>query len=169
MDFTTLVNPKNEGEKIESRLWPDHCVQDTPGAAIIPEINTSGIHYFVKKGTIPAWETYSGFYAPFKSPKGFGDTGLREILMKAGVEEVWVVGLATDYCVRSTAEDAVAEGFTTFVVEDATKAVDPTSWETTERRKAIVAGVKMVSISSEEIQALGWTPESIQTVSAQSG
>ncbi|KAJ2894433.1 Pyrazinamidase/nicotinamidase [Zalerion maritima] len=156
VDFTTIINPENPEEKIETRLWPDHCVQGSPGAALIPELDTSLIQDYVKKGTHPQCETYSAFCSPFRKPRGFGDTGLARKLRDQGVDEVWVVGLAADYCVQSTAVDAAKEGFPTFIIEEGTKAVDPSEWEATGRMAVVEAGVKVVSIEGEEVKSIGW-------------
>ena len=152
--FTTLVNPLNENEKVESRLWPDHCIQNSPGAELIPELDVSMVQHIIKKGTDSTCEMYSGFYSPFRIPNGFGDTGLSSWLKDAEVDEVWVVGLAADYCVQNTAVDAVREGFSAYIIEEATRAVKPDQWKVNGRQNMVDAGVKLVSIEGEEVKAL---------------
>jgi nicotinamidase/pyrazinamidase len=81
--------------------WPPHCVQDTEGAALHPALDGGPIDGIVDKGQDPGTEGYSGFEA----------TGLAERLRENDVDEVTIVGLATDYCVKNTALDALREGF----------------------------------------------------------
>jgi nicotinamidase/pyrazinamidase len=94
--------------------WPVHCVQGTPGAELHPGLDRARIDRVVDKGQDPGTEGYSGFDA----------TGLEEILRDHGIDAVTVVGLATDYCVRHTALDALREGFAVTVVGGATRPVD---------------------------------------------
>jgi nicotinamidase/pyrazinamidase len=94
--------------------WPPHCVAGTWGAELHPRLRAEGISEFVKKGDDPDKEAYSGF----------DGTGLADILRSKGVERVFVCGLATDYCVKATALDAIRNGFKTYVVVDAVRAVD---------------------------------------------
>ena len=81
--------------------WPTHCVRDTPGAQLHPALDAQSIDVVVDKGQDPETEGYSGFE----------NTDLDELLRSHGVEEVTVVGLATDYCVKNTALDALRAGF----------------------------------------------------------
>ena len=81
--------------------WPPHCVQDTEGAALHPDLDGGAIDAIVDKGQDPGTDGYSGFDA----------TGLAERLRGDGVDELTIVGLATDYCVLNTARDALHEGF----------------------------------------------------------
>lgn len=91
-------------------------------------------------------EMYSAFYDPFK----VSDSGLAGRLRRNGVTDVFVVGLAADYCVKATAEHAVDEGFKTYIVEEGTKPVTPGKWDEV-RAEIIKHGVKMVSTNSEEV------------------
>lgn len=89
---------------------------------------------------------YSAFYDPFH----VSDSGLTGRLRDQGITDVYVVGLAGDYCVKATAEHAVDEGFTTFIVEEGTRPVMPDKWD--ECKKEILAkGVKIVSIDGPEV------------------
>ena len=101
-------------------MWPDHCVQGSPGADFHPDLDTTRIARVFQKGMDPTVDSYSGFYDNGRK----NDTGLAAYLRAQGVTHVDVVGLATDYCVKWTALDAVAEGFTTRVIEDATRGVE---------------------------------------------
>jgi len=82
-------------------IWPPHCVAGTRGAEIVDAIPRERIDVIVDKGTDPQTEGYSGFE----------DTGLAQLLHDRGIDRVTIVGLATDYCVRATALDALHEGF----------------------------------------------------------
>lgn len=106
-------------------LWPTHCVADTPGAQLIPELDVSRVDRVVDKGQREDREMYSAFHDPF----GECDSGLAGVLREQGVTDVYVVGLALDYCVSATAEHAAELGFRTVVLGDATKAVFPEKWE----------------------------------------
>jgi nicotinamidase/pyrazinamidase len=102
-------------------VWPVHCVADSWGAAFHPRLEVAG--EAVRKGT-GGEDGYSGFTV--RDPRN-GDeksTGLAERLREAGIERVVVVGLATDYCVKETALDAVRAGFATTVIREAIAAVD---------------------------------------------
>lgn len=152
VDSCTVVNPYNDQETYESRLWPVHCVQKTPGAELVPELETERVDEVVEKGTDARVEMYSAFYDPFTSPR-VSDSGLRDVLKEKGVTDVYVVGLAGDYCVKCTALDALAEGFKTFVVEEGTRAVDAGGWDEC-KREIEGAGVRVVRISGPEVQRL---------------
>ncbi|KAF2748489.1 Isochorismatase hydrolase [Sporormia fimetaria CBS 119925] len=125
--FTTVItirNPLNHDETQESRLWPDHCVQGTKGAELLPELDVDKIHHIVEKGQDKRVEMYSAFADPFVNPT-VSRSGLADVLRGSGVTDVFIVGLAADYCVKFTALDAHREGFKTWIVEDGTRAVDP--------------------------------------------
>jgi nicotinamidase-related amidase len=94
--------------------WPAHCVQDTPGAELHPDLDRGLIDVVVDKGQDPGTEGYSAF----------DGTDLAELLRERAVDRVTVVGLATDYCVRSTALEALREGFGVTVDRSAVRAVD---------------------------------------------
>jgi nicotinamidase/pyrazinamidase len=94
--------------------WPVHCVADTPGAQLHPALDASRVDAIVDKGQDRDTEGYSGFQG----------TDLAERLREAAVDHVTVVGLATDYCVRQTALDALREGFSVTVDSTATRGVD---------------------------------------------
>jgi len=100
--------------------WPRHCEVDTPGADFHPDFDPSAVEAVFKKGHYSA--AYSGF-------EGTDDTGttLTDWLRQRGVDEVDVVGIATDYCVRATAVDAAEAGFKTRVLLDLTAGVAPES------------------------------------------
>jgi len=100
--------------KFMDRSWPPHCVQHTPGAHFAPNLLIDPGDRIVNKGFQPDQEAYSGFQG----------TDLREWLSARGIRRVFVAGLATDYCVKATALDALAAGFQAVLVTDAVRAVD---------------------------------------------
>ncbi len=104
---------------LEQVLWPVHCVQDTPGAALVGDLEAELAAVF-QKGSDPKVDSYSGFYDNGKR----NSTGLADWLREHKVDEVAVVGLAMDYCVKFTALDAIAEGLRTHLVTDACRAVN---------------------------------------------
>ncbi|KAI1496980.1 isochorismatase [Biscogniauxia marginata] len=151
-DFVKIVNPDNASESYESKLWPVHCVQGTKGAELVPELEVKKIDRIIEKGTDPRVEMYSPFYDPFTSPR-VCDSGLAGLLRENHITDVYVVGLAADYCVKSAALDAAKEGFKAYLVEDGTRAVDPSRWP--ECKKDIeTAGAKVVSMEAPEVQRL---------------
>jgi nicotinamidase/pyrazinamidase len=101
-------------------LWPVHCVQDTPGADFVPGLNRTRWARVFTKGTDPEIDSYSGFFDNGQRKA----TGLGDYLKAQGVQEVYILGLATDYCVKFTALDAVKLGFTTYLIEDACRGVN---------------------------------------------
>ncbi len=103
--------------------WPPHCVQGTPGAALYAPIAPEGAAYFYK-GFLSAQDAYSGFEGHLVQDGHITQTMLGTWLKDRGVDTVYIAGLATDYCVRATALDAVAQTFHTRLVENAVRGVD---------------------------------------------
>ncbi|CAK4034367.1 Pyrazinamidase nicotinamidase [Lecanosticta acicola] len=148
----TIKNPENEAETQTTLLWPDHCVQGTSGCELIPELHANKLTYVVDKGTDNRAESYSAFGPPFRNPK-YGTTGLEKYLRDAGVTHLFVVGLAFDFCVRSTALDAAELGFNTFVIQEATNSV--MRWEEARAstgKEFAEKGVKLITLDSEELK-----------------
>lgn len=123
---------KNPGEMIELAglpqvLWPVHCVQGSQGADFHPELETKSWEMIFQKGKNPEVDSYSGFFDNARR----GDTGLAAYLQENQIDTVFVCGLALDYCVKFTALDAKSLGFETYLIEDATRAVNlsPTDGE----------------------------------------
>ena len=101
-------------------LWPDHCVQDSSGAAFHPALHIPHAALVVRKGMNPAIDSYSAFYEnDRKTP-----TGLVGYLRDRGWRRLFLAGLAFDFCVRYSAEDAKREGFEVAVIEDACRSID---------------------------------------------
>lgn len=101
-------------------LWPDHCVQGTTGAKFHAELNIAKADYVVQKGTNREIDSYSGFF----DNDHLQTTGLDQILVDEAVTAVALMGLATDYCVRFTALDAMTLGFETSLILDGCRGVD---------------------------------------------
>lgn len=101
-------------------LWPVHCVQGSPGAEFPMALDIRKVDKVFAKGTDPLIDSYSGFF----DNGGQKATGLGEYLAEKGVTSVHVCGLATDYCVKFTALDAIALGFETVLIEDACRGVN---------------------------------------------
>ncbi len=107
-------------EGLEQVLWPVHCVQGSHGAALHEDLDQERIARIFHKGTDPRVDSYSGFHDNGQR----NSTGLGEWLKGQGVTTVYVVGLATDYCVKFTALDAKEGGFDVYLVEDGCRAVE---------------------------------------------
>jgi len=101
-------------------LWPVHCVEGTTGAMFAPTINTEQFTHIVRKGTDPEIDSYSGFFDNGHRKA----TGLAEYLGSKKVTDVYVCGLATDYCVKFTAFDAYQLGLKVHLIEDACRGVN---------------------------------------------
>ena len=101
-------------------LWPDHCVQGAEGSEFAPNLQTQRVSAVFQKGTDPAIDSYSGFFDNGHRKA----TRLGEFLKAKKVDEVFVMGLATDYCVKYTALDAVKLGFRTTLVDDGCRGVE---------------------------------------------
>jgi len=98
-------------------LWPDHCVQNTTGADFHPDLEVNARNFF--KGTNPDADSYSGFF-----DDDGASTGLDEYLKSKNVTQVYICGLATDYCVKFTALDALKQGYAAVVLEDLCRGVN---------------------------------------------
>jgi nicotinamidase/pyrazinamidase len=104
----------------EQVLWPDHAVQGTRDAELHPDLDIPHAQLVIRKGYHEDVDSYSVFYeADHKT-----DTGLTGYLQRRGIDRVFLCGLATDYCVAWSALDARREGFETYVIEDACRAID---------------------------------------------
>ncbi|MCP2045825.1 bifunctional nicotinamidase/pyrazinamidase [Pontibacter sp. HSC-36F09] len=106
-------------------LWPDHCLQGTTGADLASALEVNKIEAIFRKGTNPEIDSYSGFYDNGR----LKSTGLADYLRGKGVTQLYLAGLAADYCVYYSAKDALDEGFETFVLEDAVRAISSEGYE----------------------------------------
>ena len=144
--FATNHENKKPGEIIDLHglaqvLWPVHCVQHSDGAAFGKDLDMARVTKIFYKGENPDIDSYSGFFDNGKRKK----TGLAEYLKSKGVDTVYIVGLATDFCVKFTALDAVDLGFETYVIKDATRAINlqPGDFEAS-LKEMERAGVKVI-------------------------
>jgi nicotinamidase/pyrazinamidase len=101
-------------------LWPDHCVQGTEGASLVKDLSIPHAQLVIRKGFHKGVDSYSAF----TEADGKTTTGLGGYLKQRSMKRVFVVGLATDFCVAWTAMDARKQGFETYVVEDACRGID---------------------------------------------
>jgi nicotinamidase/pyrazinamidase len=104
----------------EQTLWPAHCVQATPGAALHPDLAIPHANLILRKGS----NQYIDSYSAFLEADRITNTGLNGYFSARGITDVYLCGLATDYCVAWSAEDAVHFGFKAKVIEDACRAID---------------------------------------------
>lgn len=109
-----------ELDGLQQILWPIHCVQESFGAQFVKDLDQSSIHQVFVKGTDPMVDSYSGFFDNGQRKA----TGLGDFLVQRGVNEVYVMGLALDYCVKFTVLDALKLGFETYLIIDGTRAVN---------------------------------------------
>ncbi|MCX7121263.1 MAG: nicotinamidase [Gammaproteobacteria bacterium] len=150
--FKTIIasqdwHPKNHVSFIS--LWPEHCVQNTKGAEFHPKLNIKKITKVFKKGTDINIDSYSAFYdnAHLKS------TGLTEYLRQNNITDLYVMGLATDYCVKFSCLDAIADGFRVYLIEDACRGINAEKHGIENAIKAMQdSGVKLMRSTSELLQ-----------------
>ena len=101
-------------------LWPDHCVQGTPGAEFHADLDTTHANMIIRKGYNPAIDSYSAFFENDQTTP----TGLEGYLRTRGITDLTMVGLATDFCVNFSAQDAARLGFAVTVQRDLCRAID---------------------------------------------
>jgi nicotinamidase/pyrazinamidase len=118
--YTTIARPVGKQE-----LWPDHCVRATPGAALDPALPDEAISLVLRKGLRRDTDSYSAFRENMGPDMTRANTGLAAWFKARGVRQVFVCGLARDFCVRFSAVDGAAEGLTMTVLDDLTRAVFP--------------------------------------------
>jgi nicotinamidase/pyrazinamidase len=127
----------------EQTLWPDHCVQDTQGARLHPGLPWNKAAAIIRKATDPTTDSYSALRNNWNPSGRRPPTGLTGYLKNHGVREVSICGLARDFCVRWSAEDAVKDGFRVSVIWDLCRSIDPLSDEQL-RRRLKARGVKII-------------------------
>lgn len=125
-------------------LWPVHCVKNTKGAELAEALEVKGTEFNVRKGTNPEVDSYSAFF----EADGKSKTILADWLRDQGITEVFLCGLATDFCVSWSALDAVKEGFKTFVIEDACRGIDVGGSLAAAKQQWKDKGVEIVSSES---------------------
>src|SRR5215470_7507937 len=125
-------------------LWPDHCIQDTPGAEFHDDLDIPGAELIVRKGFRRAIDSYSAFFEnDHRTP-----TGLAGYLRERGLRRVFLAGLALDFCVRFSAEDAHRCGFSVVVIEDACRHIDVGGSLEATRRSFAELAVPLASIAA---------------------
>lgn len=124
-------------DAVSQILWPVHCVQRSPGAELVSTLDTSRIVRIFYKGTRPDMDSYSAFFDNGHQQS----TGLGDYLRQIGVEDLFLMGLATDYCIKFSALDARELGFNTTVIEDGCRGVELNPGD--------------ISIAFEEMKAVG--------------
>jgi nicotinamidase/pyrazinamidase len=125
--------------KAQGGPWPPHCVQGTAGAELHPQLDVARIQVIITKGSRPEKDAYSGF----------DGTELANMLRDKGVKRVVVCGLATDYCVRATAHDALKAGFEVLVSEDAIRGVEVTRGDSQRALDELRAAGARLMLSSD--------------------
>lgn len=150
-----LTDPQNNAEPLSIRIWPEHCIQGTKGADIIPELESSKFDVVLEKGGDKNVEMLSAFADVFGKKSVAASHDLTALLRENNIHRVDVVGLAGDYCVKCTALDARKESFEVFVIEEGVKSIDPGSegWEAS-KAKFQSAGIRTVSI--DDTESLAW-------------
>lgn len=122
-------------------LWPDHCVQRTPGAQIHPDLDVARAEVILRKGFRREVDSYSAFFENDRRTP----TGLAGYLRERGFERVFLAGLALDFCVLWSAEDARRHGFQAAVVEDACRALDVNGSSHDVQRRLQAVGTPLVN------------------------
>jgi nicotinamidase/pyrazinamidase len=125
-------------------LWPDHCVQESAGAAFHPDLHLPHAELVIRKGFRPAVDSYSAFYENDRRTP----TGLAGYLRERGLTRVFLTGLATDFCVHYSAVDARRIGFDVVLVEDACRAIDLEGSLAAAMRSMAEAGVERIAGSA---------------------
>lgn len=130
-------------------LWPDHCVVGTPGAALHPQLDQAGIHRVVAKGTDPRIDSYSGFFDNGHRKQ----TELHDYLQSRGVKTLYLMGLATDYCVKWSALDALQLGYRVHLVQDGCRGVGLAPTDIAEALRAMHKAGATFTTSAEVLSA----------------
>ncbi len=128
----------------DQTLWPDHCIQGTPGAELHPDLPWERASVIVRKGTRADADSYSGFRNNWNAEGERPTTGLAGYLREREVDTLYLCGLARDVCVKWTAEDGAAAGFDVHYIWDLTRGVDPSADDRV-RADLEEAGVNVIS------------------------
>lgn len=145
----TVVNLPEIGEQM---MWPDHCVQGSKGAQFHPHLEASEDDIVVRKGLQKEVDSYSGFGDAFGHTKE--KTSLEDELKKRNVQDVFVAGLALDYCVAYTCKDSAKAGFNTYLIMDATRGIadESINKENAEMEKLGVHFIESADIPSKNVE-----------------
>jgi nicotinamidase/pyrazinamidase len=125
-------------------LWPDHCVQGTPGAELRRDLDIAGAELVLRKGFRRSIDSYSAFFENDRRTA----TGLAGYLRDRGLARVFLVGLAFDFCVGWSAEDARTQGFAAVVIEDACRGIDIDGSVATTRGRLAALGIACVGVDA---------------------
>lgn len=117
-------------------LWPNHCIQQSWGAEFSKELKQNQIEAIFRKGLDPTIDSYSGFFDNGK----LKSVGLGDYLKGRSIDEVHICGLAADFCVYYTAKDALELGFRTKIIENATKAINPSNFQNLKKEFENIGG-----------------------------
>jgi len=127
-------------------LWPDHCVQDTPGAELHPDLRKSPLELILRKGFRPEIDSYSAFMENDRTTP----TGLAGYMRERGFRRIFCAGLALDYCVRFSVEDARRLGFESVAIVDACRAIDRNGSLEAAMTGMKAAGVELTTVAEVE-------------------
>ncbi|OGT44873.1 MAG: nicotinamidase [Gammaproteobacteria bacterium RIFCSPHIGHO2_12_FULL_38_11] len=142
--FKTIIatqdwHPKNHASFIS--LWPEHCVQNSKGAEFHPALHFQKITKIFKKGSDQNIDSYSAFY----DNDHLKSTGLTEWLRSKHITDLYIMGLATDYCVKFTCLDAISDGFTVYLIQDGCRGINSEKHGIENALKAMqTSGVKLL-------------------------
>lgn len=128
-------------------MWPNHCVQGTDGCKFHPDLERAGSDVVVQKGKVREVDSYSGFGDASEGHEK-EKTELEHVLREKGVTDVFVAGLAADFCVAFTAKDAAKAGFRTYLVRDGTRGITE---DGTEKEWSEAKGLGVQLIDSSEV------------------
>ncbi len=148
--FASAHPGKNPGDEYQTEaigpvLWPDHCVQDTKGAAFHKSLKTPFAKAIIRKGTNPEIDSYSAFLENDKKT----ETGLTGMLKSLKIERIFICGLALDYCCYFSAIDATDFGFNVYLLLDLTKGIDLPEGNISQSLENMkMKGVKFANINS---------------------
>jgi len=156
LSFASSHPGKNPYQTIEAAygtqvLWPDHCVQGTSGAAFREGLAVPHAELVLRKGYHREIDSYSAFYENDRKTR----TGLAGYLRERGFSRVFLAGLAFDFCVRYSAEDAHREEFEAIVVEDACRGIDVDGSMAATRERFRILGIRCIPADSIEVQPAG--------------
>jgi len=125
----------------EQTLWPDHCIQGTDGASFHPDLQTTKSEMIIRKGFRGEIDSYSAFFENDHQTS----TGLTGYLRERGIQQLYLVGLATDFCVKWSAIDGRKQGFQVYVIEDGVRGIDIDGSVAKAWREMEQIGVKRIS------------------------
>ena len=163
--YTTIIHPNDPSKSMQTRLWPVHCVRGTPGWQFLPgikewvESHAQGDKVvIVEKGQDARVEMYSAFEDPFDGSICRGSPSLEDIFRDNGVTDVFVVGLAGDYCIKETVIHCGMKGFRTWVIQEGVASVDEgeVGWGEAKISMERVADGTFVKVVGMEGQEVGW-------------